>query len=100
DGVGELLPASRHAGYLRLPTETTLGAELTSHTGQLVGEPGEFADHRVDDQCPLAERALVHRAAGGDDAGRQIAGGDGSDHASDLGAGCEERVHRIVDRVS
>ena len=47
DGVGQILPRARHAGYLRLPAEFAVGPDFTGHARNLSGENAKLLDHRV-----------------------------------------------------
>ncbi len=58
DAVGQVLPDARHALELRLPAETSLGADLARDAGDFAGERVELIDHRVDRVLQLRDLAL------------------------------------------
>ena len=95
DGVGEVLPGARHTAHVCLTAELALGPDLARDTRHLIRERGQLVHHRVNgradsqeltlDRLPLdLERHLL----------RQIALGDGHDHARHL----RSRPHEIVDQ--
>src|SRR5690606_13108190 len=59
DGVGEVLPRSADAGYVRLPPEPSLGAHLPGDSRHFRGEGAELVDPGLDPLSPLG-RFAVH----------------------------------------
>src|SRR5439155_652147 len=56
--VGQVFPGTCHAGYLGLPTQPALGADLASDAGHLPGEGVKLVDHRVDDLAGFEQLPL------------------------------------------
>ncbi len=105
DGVREVLPRTRHATHACLTAQLALGAHLTGHPGDLVGERGQLVDQIVDGTADLQElpaqrmpgavrglRPQLH-------ARRQITLRDRGEHPADLGHGPYEIVHQGVGGV-
>ncbi len=95
DVVGEVLPGARHSAHGGLAAEVALGAHLTGHPGDLVGEGRQLVDHRVDGLLQLQDLApRVHA-----DLLRQIALRHGRGHlgdGADLGGQVvRHEVHRV-----
>src|SRR5262249_4505269 len=61
DTVGEVLPRTRYALYLRLAAQLAFRTDLASNTGHLGGERPQLVHHRVDDVLDLEDFSLdVH----------------------------------------
>ncbi len=59
--LGQPLPGAGDAFHLRLPAEAAFGADLAGHSGDLVGEGGQLAHHRVKRLLELEDlTARVH----------------------------------------
>ena len=48
DVIGQIFPRTRYARHHRLPTERTLGADLTRHAAHLKGEAVQLVHHGID----------------------------------------------------
>ena len=95
DVVGEILPGAADAGYLRLTSQLSFGADFAGHAGDFSGERIELVDHGVDGVFQLENFALhVH----GDFAG-QIAAGHGGGHFGDITNLSRQISGHGIDRV-
>ncbi len=100
DRVGQVAPGPRHPTHVGLPAELALGADLTGHAGDLVGERGELVHHRVHraaDAKELPAQWLTIHLEG--HLLGQISLRHRHDHAGDLGGRSAEVVYEGVDRA-
>ena len=101
DVVGEVLPGPGDAADLRLTGQLAFGADLARHARDLRGKRPELVDHRVDGDGGAAELAFERAPLGLERHGlRQVALGDGANHARHLGRGMHQVVNQRVDRVN
>ena len=96
----KILPRSRNAFDLRLTAEFSFGSHFAGHAGHFRRERAELRDHRVDgftgSQKFALERPVVDLEI---EILRQIALGDGADHAGDLGRRLGKIGDQRVDRI-
>ena len=100
DRVGEFLPHPRHALDPGLAAELALGAHLAGDARHLGREDRELLDHRVH-QLGRAQKFSLERASVHLEVHRlsEVALGDGTDGASNLGRGPHQIVHQRIDAV-
>src|SRR5207249_1256003 len=79
DVVSEVAPRARGPGHVRLAAESSLGADLAGHRGDLLGEDGERGGHAVDGVGELGDLALGLEG----ELASQVAVRDRRDHARD-----------------
>ena len=99
DGIGQVLPRTRHSTHLGLTAELALRAHFAGDPGHLVGERRQLVDQAVDGAAHLQELAAqrVRRTVRGQRPQihplLEVALGHRREHAAHLG----DRSHQVVD---
>src|SRR5207247_2074166 len=100
DVVRQVFPSAPPAPAIGLAAEPALGADLARDARHLAGERVELPDHGVDSLGGAQELALKRPAVDLQRHGlRQIAVGDGTDNAGDLGVRPREVFDEVVDGI-